>query len=179
MEASNVGGFKSAAAVCKVLNNMEERHLVVIGGGVIQRGQPHVLQYGLEEEAGLLLDSADEALEVHLGGPFAFGFDAGGRISVGLDCRVVGSKRNFKAVESMAVRSAIGVKIVEEVGEADFASRYIDGMEEVGWTLVDALDVVVGQRACDGGEIGRGVGEEVLGLLSGPYDVGQVKKGGW
>ena len=52
-------------------------------------------------------------------------------------------------------------------------------MEEVVKNLTDVLAVVVGWCARDGGEIDRGIGKEVLGLLSCCHIFGRVKKGGW
>ena len=79
-----------------------------------------------------MLDGADEVLERHLGGPFAFVFDMSGRFGVGLDRQAVGGKRNFEAVVSVAVRGELRIGIVEEAREAVFAIRDIDGLEEVG-----------------------------------------------
>ena len=70
--------------------------------------------------------------EVHVGGPLAFYLDKCGRIGVGIDRQVVGGERNFKVVTSMDMRRAIGVGITEDSGEAVFATRDIDGLEEVG-----------------------------------------------
>ena len=43
---------------------------------------------------------------------------------------------------------------------------------------MDELDIVFSWRASDGGEIGRGVGKEVLGFLGSRHDDRRVDKGG-
>ena len=47
MEADDACGFKSAAVVRDGLKHLVERHLVVIGGGVLQQEQTHILHDGL------------------------------------------------------------------------------------------------------------------------------------
>ena len=95
LEAEDVGGLKFADAVHEVLKHMAERHLVIIGGSALQQEKPCLLHNDLEEEAVLFLDGVYDALEVDLGGPFAIGFDAGGRLGVSLDCQFVGGEREF------------------------------------------------------------------------------------
>ena len=150
MEANDFGGLDTAAAVREMLEHLLERHVVVVGGGVPQREQPLLLHDCLEEEAALALDGTDEVLEGNLGNPFALSFDTGDCSGVGLDRWFVGGKCNLEAVERVAVPGVVGAGIIEEAREAIFSARDIDGLEEVGQKLADALYFIVSWGAHDG-----------------------------
>ena len=60
MDSDNVGGFEPVAAVCEVFDHLEESHLVVVGDGVLQWEQPHLLHGFLEEKSALSLNGVDD-----------------------------------------------------------------------------------------------------------------------
>ena len=59
----------------------------------------------------------------------------------------------------MAVRVKLGVGIIKKSVEVFFSAWDINRLGDVGQNLAYGLDVAVGWRACDGGEIGHGIGK--------------------
>ena len=172
-EGDDVRCFESCCGGGEVLQHVLQQHLVVEGGGTLEREQPGVFHHGGEEDVAEALGGADEALSVGGGRPFSLGFHAHGVGGVRSDGWVVGGHGKEERIEGVAVDGHVVGGIIDEAGETVGATRNVNGLEKVGERFAETLDFIVRRLSDDGGIGGHELTEEVLDIVG----VDMMRKG--
>ena len=154
-----------------MLQHVLQQHLVVEGGGTLDREQPGVFRHSGEEDAAKALGGADEALPVGGGRPFLLRFHAHSVSGVRSDGWVVGGHGKEERIEGVAVDGHVVGGIIDEAGETVGATRDVDGLEKVGEHFAETLDIIVQRLANDEGIGGRELTKEVLDIVRCGHDV--------